>query len=147
MSAADPGTDRPFALADVERAADAAVLALALLFDDLFLHRTAIEDACAAGCSAYHMGDSAPGSQLALAQALAESGVQFDVLFAGDGRFNPDDLDRATLEEIEARNIRYTANDIMQAELDRIGLKVDKDDATPTLGSRAAATRRKVMGV
>jgi hypothetical protein len=29
------------------------------------LHCTAIKDACAAGCSAYHMGDSAPGSNLA----------------------------------------------------------------------------------
>jgi hypothetical protein len=34
---------------------------------------------------------------LALAQALAERGFQFDVLFAGDGRFNPDELDLATL--------------------------------------------------
>jgi hypothetical protein len=30
------------------------------------LHRTAIEDAAAAGCTAYNMGDSAPGSSLAL---------------------------------------------------------------------------------
>jgi len=30
------------------------------------LHCTAIKDACNAGCSAYHMGDSAPGSGLAL---------------------------------------------------------------------------------
>jgi Acetyltransferase (GNAT) domain len=30
------------------------------------LHRVAIEDAAAAGCGAYHMGDSAPGSSLAL---------------------------------------------------------------------------------
>jgi Acetyltransferase (GNAT) domain len=29
------------------------------------LHCTAIKDACTAGCSAYHMGDSAPGSGLA----------------------------------------------------------------------------------
>jgi hypothetical protein len=29
------------------------------------LHRLAIEDACAAGCRAYHMGDSRPGSSLA----------------------------------------------------------------------------------
>jgi Acetyltransferase (GNAT) domain len=35
-------------------------------YANYLLHRTAIEDACAAGCSAYHMGDSAPGSQLAL---------------------------------------------------------------------------------
>jgi hypothetical protein len=35
---------------------------------------------------------------LALAQALAERGYQFDVLFAGDGRFNPDDLDLETLQ-------------------------------------------------
>jgi hypothetical protein len=35
-------------------------------YANYLLHRTAIEDACAAGCSAYHMGDSAPGSSLAL---------------------------------------------------------------------------------
>ncbi len=35
-------------------------------YANYLLHRTAIEDACAAGCRAYHMGDSAPGSQLAL---------------------------------------------------------------------------------
>jgi len=35
-------------------------------YANYLLHRTAIEDACTAGCSAYHMGDSAPGSQLAL---------------------------------------------------------------------------------
>jgi hypothetical protein len=34
---------------------------------------------------------------VALAQALAESGYQFDVLFVGDGEFNPDDLDPAAL--------------------------------------------------
>ncbi len=32
-------------------------------------------------------------SYLALAQALAERSVQFDVLYGGDGRFNPDALD------------------------------------------------------
>jgi hypothetical protein len=35
---------------------------------------------------------------LALAQALAEAGIQFDVVFAGDGRFNPESLDRASTE-------------------------------------------------
>lgn len=34
---------------------------------------------------------------LALAQALAERGFQFDVVYGGDGRFNPDDLDEETL--------------------------------------------------
>lgn len=35
-------------------------------YANYLLHSTAIRDACAAGCSAYHMGDSAPGSNLAL---------------------------------------------------------------------------------
>jgi hypothetical protein len=35
---------------------------------------------------------------LALAQALAESGHQFDVAYVGDGRFNSDELDRRMLE-------------------------------------------------
>jgi hypothetical protein len=35
-------------------------------YANYLLHRTAIEDAAAAGCVAYHMGDSAPGSSLAL---------------------------------------------------------------------------------
>jgi hypothetical protein len=35
-------------------------------YANYLLHRTAIEDAGAAGCAAYHMGDSAPGSPLAL---------------------------------------------------------------------------------
>jgi hypothetical protein len=39
---------------------------------------------------------------LALAQALAEAGYQFDVLYAGDGRFNPDELDPATLGRYRA---------------------------------------------
>lgn len=34
---------------------------------------------------------------LALAQALAERGYQFDVVYGGDGHFNPDDLDPETL--------------------------------------------------
>jgi len=34
-------------------------------YANYLLHCTAIKDACAAGCSAYHMGDSAPGSSLA----------------------------------------------------------------------------------
>ncbi|HEV8563648.1 MAG TPA: hypothetical protein VGR41_01905 [Actinomycetota bacterium] len=35
---------------------------------------------------------------LALAQALAERGYQFDVVYCGDGRFNPDELDPEKLE-------------------------------------------------
>jgi hypothetical protein len=35
-------------------------------YANYLLHCTAIRDACAAGCSAYHMGDSGPGSKLAL---------------------------------------------------------------------------------
>jgi hypothetical protein len=35
-------------------------------YANYLLHRTAIEDAADAGCTAYHMGDSAPGSPLAL---------------------------------------------------------------------------------
>jgi hypothetical protein len=35
---------------------------------------------------------------LALAQASAEAGIQFDVVFSGDGRFNPDGIDPASLE-------------------------------------------------
>jgi Acetyltransferase (GNAT) domain len=34
-------------------------------YANYLLHRTAIEDAAEAGCTAYHMGDSAPGSTLA----------------------------------------------------------------------------------
>jgi len=39
---------------------------------------------------------------VALAQALAELGYQFDVLFVGDGEFNPDDLDPAALQRYRA---------------------------------------------
>jgi len=39
---------------------------------------------------------------VALAQALAESGYQFDVVFVGDGEFNPDDLDPAALQSYRA---------------------------------------------
>jgi hypothetical protein len=35
-------------------------------YANYLLHNTAIKDACSAGYSAYHMGDSAPGSKLAL---------------------------------------------------------------------------------
>jgi len=35
-------------------------------YANYLLHRVAIEDAAEAGCTAYHMGDSAPGSDLAL---------------------------------------------------------------------------------
>ena len=34
---------------------------------------------------------------VALAQALAETGHQFDVVYCGDGRFNPESIDAATL--------------------------------------------------
>jgi hypothetical protein len=34
-------------------------------YANYLLHRTAIEDAAEIGCAAYHLGDSAPGSQLA----------------------------------------------------------------------------------
>jgi hypothetical protein len=39
---------------------------------------------------------------LALAQALAETGYQFDVHFVGDGEFNPDRLDPASLRRYRA---------------------------------------------
>jgi hypothetical protein len=39
---------------------------------------------------------------VALAQALGELGFQFDVRYVGDGEFNPDDLDAATLHGYRA---------------------------------------------
>ncbi|HEU4356804.1 MAG TPA: hypothetical protein VFT27_14540 [Actinomycetota bacterium] len=39
---------------------------------------------------------------VALAQALAESGYQFDVVFVGDGEFNPDTLEPAALQRYRA---------------------------------------------
>lgn len=39
---------------------------------------------------------------VALAQALAELGYQYDVLYVGDGEFNPDDLDPALLQRYRA---------------------------------------------
>jgi hypothetical protein len=39
---------------------------------------------------------------VALAQALAEAGYQFDVLFVGDGEFNADELDVAALQPYRA---------------------------------------------
>ena len=39
-----------------------------------------------------------PSEYVALAQVFAESGVQFDVVYAGDGRFNPEELDPGALE-------------------------------------------------
>ncbi len=39
---------------------------------------------------------------LALVQALAESGYQVDVVYGGDGEFNPDALDAATLDRYRA---------------------------------------------
>ncbi|HSD49056.1 MAG TPA: hypothetical protein VLE71_04415 [Actinomycetota bacterium] len=39
---------------------------------------------------------------VALAQALAELGYQYDVLFVGDGEFNPDDLNPAALQRYRA---------------------------------------------
>src|SRR4029079_13862248 len=39
---------------------------------------------------------------VALAQALAECGYQFDVIFVGDGGFNPDDVDPDALQRYRA---------------------------------------------
>lgn len=39
---------------------------------------------------------------VALAQALAELGYQFDVVYCGDGEFNPDELDPAVLQRYRA---------------------------------------------
>jgi hypothetical protein len=39
---------------------------------------------------------------VALAQALAERGYQFDVVYVGDGRFNPNELDAETLRRYRA---------------------------------------------
>jgi hypothetical protein len=39
---------------------------------------------------------------VALAQALAELGYQFDVIYCGDGEFNPDELDLGALERYRA---------------------------------------------
>lgn len=58
---------------------------------------------------------------VALAQALAERGYQFDVMYAGDGRFNPDGVDRATLERYrmillpEARELGEAPADALTA--------------------------------
>jgi hypothetical protein len=58
---------------------------------------------------------------LALAQALAERGYQFDVIFAGDGRFNPDALDPKALEPYrtvllpEARDLGKAPTDTLEA--------------------------------
>ncbi len=57
---------------------------------------------------------------LALAQALAESSHQFDVLYGGDGEFNPDELDLATLRGYrailvpEARGLGTTATGTLE---------------------------------
>jgi hypothetical protein len=67
-------------------------------------HRDLYESAVAANELAVLYADGAISSRpethtkyLALAQILAEGGFQFDVLYGGDGRFNPDELDPATL--------------------------------------------------
>jgi len=58
---------------------------------------------------------------VALAQALAERGYQFDVLFVGDGEFNPDDLDPAALQRYravlvpEARDLGATPTAALEA--------------------------------
>ena len=56
---------------------------------------------------------------VALAQVFAESSVQFDVVYAGDGRFNPEELDRAALERYrtilvpEARDLGAAPTDAL----------------------------------
>lgn len=67
-------------------------------------HRELYEDAVAANEIAILYADGAISQRpdthvkyLALAQALAERGYQFDVVYGGDGRFNPDELDPETL--------------------------------------------------
>ena len=57
---------------------------------------------------------------LALAQALAELGYQFDVRYAGDGEFNPEDLDRAALRYLavlvpEAKDLGATSTATLEA--------------------------------
>jgi hypothetical protein len=58
---------------------------------------------------------------VALAQALAELGYQFDVVFVGDGEFNPDDLDPAALQRYrallvpEARDLGATPTAALEA--------------------------------
>jgi hypothetical protein len=58
---------------------------------------------------------------LALAQALAERSIQFDVVYGGDGRFNPDDLDPAALSRYrtlllpEARGIAEAPTAALEA--------------------------------
>lgn len=68
-------------------------------------HRELYEDAVADNDLAIVYADGPisgrPGAHqryLALAQALAESGHQYDVVYAGDGRFNADALDPRVLE-------------------------------------------------
>jgi hypothetical protein len=56
---------------------------------------------------------------VALAQVFVESGVQFDVVYVGDGRFNPEELDRSALERYrtilvpEARDLGATPADAL----------------------------------
>lgn len=68
-------------------------------------HRELYEDAVSMNDLAILYADGPisrrPGTHmkyLALAQALLERGYQFDVLYAGDGAFNPDQLDPEALE-------------------------------------------------
>lgn len=67
-------------------------------------HRDLYEDAVTANEAAILYADDAISRRpethakyVALAQALAELGFQFDVVYAGYGRFNPDDLDAGAL--------------------------------------------------
>jgi hypothetical protein len=68
-------------------------------------HREMYEDAAPMNELAILYADDAISKQpethvkyLALAQALAERGYQYDVVYVGDGRFNPAELDPAALE-------------------------------------------------
>lgn len=72
-------------------------------------HRRLYEDAVAGNDLALVYADGPISARpethakyLALAQALLERGYQFDVVYAGDGRFNPEELDPRTLEPYRA---------------------------------------------
>jgi hypothetical protein len=91
-------------------------------------HRELFEDAAPANELAILYADGALAARpemhvkyLALAQALAERGFQFDVVYAGDGRFNPDALDPAalgpyrTLLVPEARDLGEAPTEALEA--------------------------------
>jgi hypothetical protein len=72
-------------------------------------HRKLYEDAVPVNDLAILYADGPilrrPGTHskyLALAQALLERGYQFDVIYGGDGTFNPDELDPSTLARYRA---------------------------------------------